>query len=108
MSEEKKIKCVVLPGHEVNDGKTHQPGETIGLSESEADRLVELGIVELAKAKGEAQTPDPEVDAALKAVADGNVTRSGMPTAEAMAELLGKPVTAAERDVIWQRAGARG
>ena len=119
-----KIKCTVLPGHEVNDGKPHQPGETITLSESEAKRLVKRRIVALVKADtsetekdgdgrkpdptkpGGAQTPDPEVEAALKAVTDGNTTRSGMPTTEIMSELLGKPVTAAERDAIWAKSQA--
>jgi len=116
MPEKITINCIVLPGHEVNDGKPHQPGETITLSEGEATRLVQRRIVALAPADTStaknsgngAPDPnqDPEIAAALKAVADGNTTRSGMPTTEIMSELLGKPVTAAVRDAIWAKAQA--
>lgn len=55
---ENTIKCTVLPGHEVNDGKPHQPGETIILSVSEADRLTKGGYVKHAKASTGKQTKE--------------------------------------------------
>jgi len=40
-------------------------------------------------------------EAARKAIADGNVIGSGAPDTKAMAEILGYPVSAAQRDEAW-------
>ncbi len=112
MAESKIIECVVLDGHVIDNGdNTYEPGESVDLSKKEAARFVEKGIVRLlsdddkesGRWKKTPPTEDEENAAALKAVADGNKTQSGKPTTEAMTEILGQPVSAAERDEIWSR-----
>lgn len=63
-----------------------------------------------AKADAEAKAKDEESDivkAAAKAVKEGDVTADGKPTVEALDRILGRNITAAERDEAWEKlAGA--
>jgi len=48
---------------------------------------------------------DPEaqlIAAAMKAVAEGNIINGGAPAVDAMAEILGREVSASDRDLAWE------
>lgn len=48
-------------------------------------------------------TPEEILEAAKAAIEAGDVTQSGKPTVEAIEEILGKDVTASERDEAWEK-----
>ena len=102
---------VVVDGYVVVDGRgEHGPGATLEVTPAEARRLVALGVAAPAghspaeaRGVGEPTATADEYCAATLAVAAGQTTRDGRPTVEALEGLLGRQVSAAERDAIWEQ-----
>jgi len=90
-------------------GVKYLPGSVItDMPEKEAKRLIDKGKVERAE---EEETPEPVIseeviEAARKAIEAGQTTGSGKPKVEAMAEILGRDVSAAERDEAFEKLNA--
>jgi len=110
----------------IDDGlKKYFPGDPIELDELEIDRLEGMGKIRRHQASDGAQTSkqtggqaaktgsedlappreySPEIEAALAAYYNGEVTRGQIPTVEALGKRLGRDLTATERDAIWEKA----
>ena len=92
---------VISPFRDV-DG-THKPGEDVSLSDSDAKELVELGAIELLPV-AVAVDRQTEIIAAIGKMDKGNTDlwlKDGKPDTNAIAEVAGWPVLAAERDAAW-------
>ena len=66
-------------------------------------------IVETAE---EMTPPEPTeeelIEAAREAIVSGKITNDGKPTVGAMMAILGRPVTAQDRDAAWEKIQAEG
>ena len=93
--------------------KIYGPGKKITLTEEEASALgasVKPFTKEDNGGKDNPQITEEMmaelVQAAREVVDAGEVTGNGKPTVEAMTVLLGRPVTAQERDMVWEKIQA--
>lgn len=120
------VTAIVCAGCMIDDGlKKYFPGDPIELDELEIDRLEGMGKIRRHQASDGAQTSkqtggqaaktgsedlappreySPEIEAALAAYYNGEVTRGQIPTVEALGKRLGRDLTATERDAIWEKA----
>ena len=79
----------------------YAPGETISLSEKEARAL---GANVVLSSPSDSKTPESDLlQAAVTAIEGGRVTQDGRPEVKAMEEILGRNITADERDMAWGR-----
>ena len=107
---------IVNEGHCVHAGKDERylPGDTFDISDKEAKRLIDKGVVRTKKAEtakrrnGGAKTEKEEraegiLEAAKAAIEAGDVTKDDKPEVKAIEEILGHDITAEERDLAWEK-----
>lgn len=89
-----------------NDG-WHKPGQSVGMSSKEARRIANKGgcVEVVTQASDQSQDEKPAFtvpfDAIRDAIEKGEVTGDGAPTTDAMAERMGRPFSAKERNVLY-------
>jgi len=97
---------IVNEDHCVHSGKErYMPGDSFDCSDKEARRLIEKGIVRADNSDQEA-APEDILEAAKTAIEAGKTTKDGRPTVEAIEEILGRDISAKERDEAWERLEA--
>jgi hypothetical protein len=97
---------IVNEDHCVHSGKErYMPGDSFDCSDKEAKRLIGKGIVRLQTVDDSDQEAAPEdiLKAAKAAIEAGKTTKDGRPTVEAIEEILGRDITAEERDEAWDK-----
>lgn len=90
----------------------HAPGTTVSMTEKEAKRVANKGgcVEEVSPRFVQTQEEAPKFstpfDAIRDAIEKGEVTGEGAPTTEAMSERLGRPVSAKERNALFENFSA--
>ncbi|MBN1627120.1 MAG: hypothetical protein JW944_11400 [Deltaproteobacteria bacterium] len=87
--------------------KIYMPGKSFEASEKEKERLILKGAVSALKnaAPGD-DTDDDIIDAIKKVIENGDVTNDKKPKKEAIESILGRKVSAAERDAALEKINA--
>lgn len=82
----------------------HKPGETVSLSDKDAEELIEIGVVQAAQVAN-AVDRQAETIAAIGKLDKENPDlwlKDGKPDTNAIAEITGWPITAGERNAAWE------